>query len=852
MAPTSDADTDALHRLTHRIVGDLGRGRTVMVTGLPRSGRSHLIRRVADEWNRLGSPVLQFRGRAMLADRALSVLALGGVTGDEVPAANGGTLLARVASALETATARPDTVLLIDDAESVDRVSAGVIADVIAKRAVPALLACRGRAHHNDVVLELVTAAQPGLTVALAGLPLEDVMRLTNHLLDGSVGADAIARIATLSGGLPGLIEAITDAGRRSGQLVRRDDVWQPVGDLWDGSLEFSLLPFVQGLSADELRGLRRLAVAGDLGREAAEALVGPAVVLRLIQEGLVVCPGRAHPAGALHVFPPILGEWLRRAEGEALAIDPAGPVGANGAWPANLSRPELAAIADHFRTHWRAEVARCWSAWDADRVPRRAVPLLMALLSASARDERVALVFDKTRPDGGSAPSARLAALHATYRAIWRNDLAGALSHVDERRRATPRWDAYLRGVQARLCLVRDRVPEPASLELPVAPEAPDADLLRVARIEAAIAQGRLADAAAELTHLVSPGDSCRIARRTLGGLVMVMGDDAEAGVALAIAGLREAMAALDPLVISGYAYVAALGSWRLGRFTAIQSLVEVVHRLADTSLFQNHYKAGLLLIGSMVARLGGRERYACELVSQATSLWAGPGPFPAMLGAPHDLFAPASTPDGWWDAVDDLLERRFVASAVCLAETAAERAPTATRAAGVVAAGSASQSRWLRTLSRYVAATAAGESAGFDSVVSELREVCGPVEATRARVTWALALRRESHPEAWLRQADAAWRESARIAGAHDGLFARLVAAVDLTAREAEVAECVTRGLSSQDIARTLGVSTRTVEAYLHAVYRKTGVGSRDGLRRIARTWLSSGIPADSGAGR
>jgi len=91
------------------------------------------------------------------------------------------------------------------------------------------------------------------------------------------------------------------------------------------------------------------------------------------------------------------------------------------------------------------------------------------------------------------------------------------------------------------------------------------------------------------------------------------------------------------------------------------------------------------------------------------------------------------------------------------------------------------------------------------------------------------------------WLRRANAAWQESGNIGRACSGLFDRLVDAVDLTAREAEVAGLATSGLSSPEIANRMGISTRTIEAYLQSVYRKTGVNSREELRELTTTWLT-----------
>jgi DNA-binding NarL/FixJ family response regulator len=48
-------------------------------------------------------------------------------------------------------------------------------------------------------------------------------------------------------------------------------------------------------------------------------------------------------------------------------------------------------------------------------------------------------------------------------------------------------------------------------------------------------------------------------------------------------------------------------------------------------------------------------------------------------------------------------------------------------------------------------------------------------------------------------------------------------------LSTREAQVAELVLRGLSNQDIGRTLGVTPATVKKHLSRVFDKVGVDSR-----------------------
>ena len=417
---------------------------------------------------------------------------------------------------------------------------------------------------------------------------------------------------------------------------------------------------------------------------------------------------------------------------------------------------------------------------------------------------------------------------------------MAGALSDLDHHRESFPRLDAYLRGVAGHLILMCDRIPDPSLLELPAA-NGVSQDTLLLARAEAMIAQGRVDDAAQELARLSPLDERVAVIHQTMESLVLVLGDDVSTGVEIAVRRLRDSVVALDAQSISGHAYAAVLGMCMLGRFDELESVVEILYRLGDANAFQNRYKAGLFMLGAFVADWQGRRDYAHSLALQANSLNIGVGPFPGMLASRDPSFASAGTAEDVWNEVDNLLGRGFTVAAVFLAILAVEMDPARTRAEALISVGTASQSGVVRALTRYIAAVVSGDLDHFEGAVGDLREACGPLDATRATITWALMLRERGDLAGSLERAEAAWAESRRINGPCEGLFARLVAAVDLTAREIEVARYASRGLSSVEIAAKVGIATRTIEAHLHSVYRKTGVNSREELRQIARTWLS-----------
>jgi DNA-binding NarL/FixJ family response regulator len=51
-------------------------------------------------------------------------------------------------------------------------------------------------------------------------------------------------------------------------------------------------------------------------------------------------------------------------------------------------------------------------------------------------------------------------------------------------------------------------------------------------------------------------------------------------------------------------------------------------------------------------------------------------------------------------------------------------------------------------------------------------------------------------------------------------------------LTARQRELVQCVARGMTNKEIARTLGISSGTVKTMLERLYRAARVSSRAAL--------------------
>ncbi|MDR2897042.1 MAG: helix-turn-helix transcriptional regulator [Propionibacteriaceae bacterium] len=831
--------TDGLLRseLPAKAIRQLHRGVSVLVTGLPRAGRSRLLWRISEQLREGGYHPLTISGDSMLTDQPLSCLAMGGV---DVPASARPASLAsglpQAVQALEEALAKRGSVLLVDDAEYLDWASVCVITALRRRRRLPLVIGGVKGLPIPETMAALVAAAQPMTAMPLPDMLFAEIGELIADILDGPVATAVVSMVAGLSGGLPGLVESIVTVCADEGRLVKDHGVWVAAADLYCVGIGAGLMPMLRGLDEDTVMALSRLAAVEGISQADAERAFGAEPIDHLIQRGLVRIDMLAADPG-LYVFPSALSLRLQQ---ETIVPQSPAPIHARLS-PAMtaVSGIDAPSLAHRLSGLLAARRDQAWQEWCSDPVATTGNSALLALFSGGSLD-LITAVFDRTRPSGQAADQAQFAILKASYMAVIEHDLSGALLILGQQRGHGLDLDRRLAAAGAHLRLICEQVPDCAELDLLLASAETD-DYSAIVAVEILIAQGKVLQAAAVLSALhVSNGRTLGI-KELLLELAMVIEGRLGDCITASMASIEKALAELNPRLIVAHAYVATLGLAMEGRFTEIEGIVELVYRLPGPGVVENYFKTGVFFIGAFIASWQGREGVARALAAQARSLDQSMGPFPAMYGGLSVGAEQIAKQSCLWNDVAAMLDRGFIAAAIALAVEAVEADPASPvidrlrlEAAGVE--GLALQARLA-----YVEAVAAIDIEGLLEVIDQLRAGSGGLDVTRALVTHALLLRSHQEGAGWLAAMDAAWLGSSRINCRCVGLFDRAIAAVDLSEREIEVAHMVANGMTTAGIANRLTLSVRTIEAHLRSIYRKVGVNDREDLGRLLHSWLA-----------
>ena len=875
--------------------GEPGTGKTTLLDYAVESGRDfHIVRLLGIESEaELGFAALHQLLLPFLAGlRSLPVPqrdALGGALGLRRADSPDRFLLALAAlTMLAGAAAKRPLLCIVDDAQWLDRESAGILG-FIARRlsadAIAMLFAVRGPSER--------TADLEGIPwVQIGGLPPEEAGQLLASAAAGRIDRGVSERIIAQTGGNPlGLIEL-------GGELSREQ--------LADETSLPELLPVGASLQARYLRQIRSMPADTQvlLLAAAADPTGDPALLWRAGEFlGFGIRAAASAEAQGLLRFSPLVGfrhPLIRSAvyHGAALA--------------------ERVRVHEALARATDPQVAADLAAW------HRAEAATGPDESVAGELERAA---DRARERGGWAASARFLTRAATLTpdtdSRFRRVLAAAQAETTAgacvRAQAlldsvagqldNPVKHAAALRVQGTIRYAQDRTAEAASVLLDAARRLAPLDpvLARATLLEALAAariSGRLAKTGAgeaDIAHaarslpLPSPPDA------TIGDLVL----DADATLLLnsheaAVPMLKRAVAAMLEAPISsaelltltgvGCAAASALGDdhalYSLANRLEVQArdqgavlplstalIFSGVSELFAGRLGQAH--ARYTERGAIEAARGG----SCEVGQALVLAWRGraaearaeaaaaaqvavkqgEGWKLAMLeyaravlalGMGHYEEALAAAPDGYKEnvllrtfALPDLIE----AAVRCGERETAEQAVTSV--AGRAAASPTPLMLGLLARSRALLGSETDTEALYREAISYLQQARGRVHLARAELLYGEWLRREKRQRDAREHLQAAYgmfreigadgfAERARLELAATGGTARPPASSrggGLTPQELQVAVLAAAGFTNLEIASRLFISPKTVDYHLGKVYRKVGVASRRQLARV-----------------
>ena len=830
-------------QLIDDIVGYMADSVSVNLSGLPGSGRTLVVGGVADRLRERGFTVVLVRGVAALRDRPLAVLALAGV---DMAASGAPMVVPHAAEALSARLPKGRSVLLIDDADDLDALSAGVVAAAQADWGFPVLFVTRPAGRQQSPNQALYNGLRPSVLLRVEPLEFSQLHHLVHELLPGPVEPSAVAQIATLSGGLPGLVRAIVDTGRRTGAIALEQSIWRTKKDLWDDRLAQTVEPLLGGLGDDEAAALSSLSVAGAMPVADARAVVNDAMFARLDELGLLEVVDT--PAGVLvAVFPRLVAEYLRRTvRPRLLSEDGTLSAEVSLAQPGeSLSGARVAVLNVHMADHWRVEVDARRAAWQSDPTPENAIPLLGALNEAAAAPGEFEAVLRGTHPGPTDTDATiQLLGWQALYRGVLLRDFAAARELLASRRKTSPQFAAQLCAAEAMLCQAAGIVPDDAVLTSAEPGQDPQAlEVLDAARRLALVYGGRTKDALQGLPATVRDLSDYPEPVRGVVVMARVFDGDLDVGVKWALQAMAAAEDRLDAGGILEHAYIAAIGLVFAGRLDEGQALLDPALALTGPAMMHEYYHTGVLGLAALAANWRGRTDYFDALTAQAQAVGLRSGPFPDILRLKdsEDGESAAASGRAIWAVVTERFATGHIAAAISLALEAVEMCPAADEAGLAAGHAATTQSPLFTAFGRYIEAVAASDPDRLAKCMDEFSRLGAALYSVKAGVRLALVLRERGDFAGSVRWAEAAWAQAIEHGQRMVGVFYPLGRSLGLNDREREIARLLADGMTSQTIATTIGISYRTVENYLSSAYRKLGSTGRADLIRAVTTWAA-----------
>lgn len=880
--------TGTLHAdLRDEAVAHLNSRVSVDLQGVPGAGCSMLANAISAELEDAGWQVVRVQGIAALADRPLEALSIAGLVERQGTPQGPTTAVSAAVFGLLKALKGGSTLLVIDDVEDLDEMSAGAIIAAHAQSPFPILTTSHPTPRPVRPSSLVTAAIHPGVIINVPPLDFVDTQTLLVETLGGPIESSAVSRIFAASGGIPSIALAIADTARAHGTLRDVNGMWESSTDLWAPELSRTVEPLLHQLSPEAIDALHALALAGTVDLATARQLMSWEVLeeldgyrlLRFLPRDddmlVTVFPlavvefFRHHALGARHLRVDAAltaafsgTDASRLAQGVTPSVTPwrastttdTPPTGSGHAaatrGPASgtVAHAEDDMVVNRLLVeHWQRELLVRRAEWEASPNPRTAAALLRTMLVTGADAESVLKVREETPRVGDRRELAAFDDWYALYAGVVEHNLDWVRSVLSQAREESDEWVQLIDGIEKFIELLTDHAPDPE--ELPeIAPGETDdetREVVGVVKAETLLARGRSAEALEELADLPDAVSDFRLTRDAAVPFALMLEGRLDEALQRALDLLNHARLINDVEGIVGAAYVAAQVYLTRGRTAELRALLGSVLSSGVVPALERPQHVALLSIAASLAAQEGRATTARTLAQQALALATGPGPYP--LGSPTEALAlldaadlPAgqaaeSIADKLWDEGMELLAKGYLISGYVCALLGFVRNPTKERGVKLAQVSAQIPAPRFRYFEQLAAALTDGDPEVLVAAADHLANAGYVWEATEAYTAGLAALRAagnaaraaEVHEEARTRLEHWGEEAAAGLRSAAEG--------AELTAREDEIARLAASGLSNQEIARRLLISVRTVENHLHRVFRKLGVENRAEMTRV-----------------
>ena len=862
----TDVRDDAVRHLTA--------GTSVDLQGLPGAGRTLLARSVATELEDAGWQVVQAHGVLALKDRPLEALAVAGLMVRQGAPQGPATAVSAAVQGIVQAVRNGSTLLVVDDVDDLDEISAGAISAAHAMVPFPMLTTSRHVPRALRAPTRIPTSVLPGVTMQVPPLDYVDTQTVLVELLGGTVDSAAVGRIFAASGGLPGLTLALAEGGRLHGSLRKVRGTWMAGPELWTPEMVRAVDPLIQRLSPEAIDGLHALALAGTVDVHTARRLMTWDVLEEIDGYRLLRFVPRDDKM-LVSIFPLAIVEYFRHlgvgarhlkvdeivtsAFGGNIGPRPAvitvpwrtlgaADAGAPARFPGSGTAEADIIVNRLLQEHWHRELLVRRTEWEESPTPRTAAILLRTMLVTGVDAEAVLAVREATPRTGDPRELVAFDDWYALYVGAVEHDLEWVHAVLAQARAEADEWVTLIDGIDAFITLMVDHAPDPDTL--PPASSVEDApvdarEITNMVRAELLLVQGRSGEALHLIDSLGVPESTFARARSVVRPWGLFLEGRLDEALEAAQSVLAESRATHDIEGIVGSAYVAAQVLIVRGRITEMRNLLGSVLSAGVLPALQRPQLVALLSMAATQAVEEGRGTTARALTQQALALRTGPGAYP--LGSPTQAIAHLDGADlppaqmralaasRLWEEALTLLERGYTLSGYTCGMLAVVEEPTPERGALLAEVSARIPAPLVRQYETFVAALCQDDPEAMITVAARHADAGLVWTSTRAysaglaalRSTGSAARAAEVHEDARRRLEGWGVEAAAGLRSAGEG--------AELTAREDEIARLAASGMTNQDIARRLLISVRTVENHLHRVFRKLGVDNRADMSRV-----------------